>query len=147
MHILSPETNNCPKGENDHRKYFMAKSPQKNVANPVGGRTRNLLITSRICISLSHRGQLYRVQIFWVNTVPVQILRQLCWGFKATKYLGYIWYTMWTDRHLAITSICMRNNKISGGVLMLSNNEKTYGTLISIQKQKIITKSQPYFPH
>ena len=31
MHILSPETDIQRKGENDRRKYFMIKSPRKNV--------------------------------------------------------------------------------------------------------------------
>ena len=39
-HILSPETDlpflNQWKGENDHRKYFMIKSPWKNVAALAG---------------------------------------------------------------------------------------------------------------
>ena len=42
MCILSPETDNClsklnqRKEENERRKYFMIKSPQKNAADPVG---------------------------------------------------------------------------------------------------------------
>ena len=41
VHILSPETDNCPflnqwKGTTDRRKYFMIKSPRKNVADLAG---------------------------------------------------------------------------------------------------------------
>ena len=41
VHILSPETDNCSSWisrmeRNDHRKYFMIKSPRKNIANQWG---------------------------------------------------------------------------------------------------------------
>ena len=48
---------NQQKGENDCRKYFNYQSPQKNVADLGGGRTRNLLVSSRTRIQLSHRGR------------------------------------------------------------------------------------------
>ena len=50
------------------RKHFMIKSPWKNVVDWGGGRTRNLLITSRMCIQLSHRGRPLKVHIFTKTT-------------------------------------------------------------------------------
>ena len=46
---------NQQKGENDHRKYFKVKSPQKNVIHLAGVEPAPL-ITSRMCIQPSHRG-------------------------------------------------------------------------------------------
>ena len=47
---------NQQKGENDHRKYFIIKSPWKNVADLARGRICNLT-TSETHIQLSPRGQ------------------------------------------------------------------------------------------
>ena len=58
---LSPETDNCPswirgKGENARRMVWSIS--MKECCRPGGDRTRNLLITSRTRIQLSHRGRL-----------------------------------------------------------------------------------------
>ena len=50
---------NQRKGENDRRKYFMIKSPQKNVADTTG--VEPTTIWSRI--QQSHQGRLYPVCI------------------------------------------------------------------------------------
>ena len=80
VHILSPETDNCPswisrreKGENDCRKYFMINLHEKMLGSLLGrggkgggGQTCNLLITSRTCIQLNHWGRLYVVFCLFV---------------------------------------------------------------------------------
>ena len=59
VHILSPETDNClflnaRKGDHDYRNYFMTDST-KERGRTRRGANQNLLITSRLRISLSHR--------------------------------------------------------------------------------------------
>ena len=70
---------NQRKGENIRRKYFIIKSPRKNVADLGGGQTRDLLASSRTCIQLSHRGQtMYsssNVRITMARSIGVQIVR------------------------------------------------------------------------
>ena len=42
------------------QKIFHDQSPQKNVADPAGDRTRNLLIIRQTCIQMNHWGQLMK---------------------------------------------------------------------------------------
>ena len=68
VHILSPETANCPSWISGRERMtieiFHDQISTKNVANPAGDWTRNLLITSRTCIQLSHRGREWPYKIF-----------------------------------------------------------------------------------
>ena len=62
VHILSPETDNYSSWFSIREimtveKIFHDQSSRKNVAEPGGDRTYDLLITSRMSIWLSHRGQ------------------------------------------------------------------------------------------
>ena len=64
VHILTLETYNCPsqfRGRECRRKYFMINL-QERMLPTQQGRTSNLLITSRTCIQLSHRGWLEKKQ-------------------------------------------------------------------------------------
>ena len=63
MNILSPDTDNCPSWISEREEMTVENISwsisTKECCRPSGGRTRNLLITSRTCIQLSHhRGRL-----------------------------------------------------------------------------------------
>ena len=66
VHILSPETDNCPSWISGRERMiveiFHDQSPRKNVADFGGGWTRDLLVSSRMRIQLSHRGRLINLK-------------------------------------------------------------------------------------
>ena len=68
VHILSPETDNCPfwssRRERMNIENISWSISMKECCRPGRGRTHNLLITSRMCIQLSHRGRLLSIDTF-----------------------------------------------------------------------------------
>ena len=63
MHILMPETDNCPSWINGRGRMTIENiswSVSTEECCPGGGRTRDLLITSRMDIQLGHRGRLIK---------------------------------------------------------------------------------------
>ena len=76
MHILSPENDNCPSWIRGRDRMTVENISWSNLHERMlptrRDRTSNLLITSRTCIQLSHRGQQYvfvekeeKHQYFW----------------------------------------------------------------------------------
>ena len=61
VNILSPETDNCPSWISGRERMTVEnihdQTPWKNIADLGGGRTRDLLVSSRTRIHLSHRGR------------------------------------------------------------------------------------------
>ena len=61
VHILSPEADKCPSWISGRERMTVENISwsisAKEFSRPGGGRTRNLLITSRMRIQLSHRGR------------------------------------------------------------------------------------------
>ena len=74
VHILSPETDNCPlnqpKGENDHRKYFMINLHKRILPTSVGVDPVTSWSPVRRRIQLSHRGRLKITSICHLLNLP-----------------------------------------------------------------------------
>ena len=76
MHILLPETNNCPSWISGRESMMVENTSwpifMKKCCQPNRGRTRSLLITSQMRIQLKHRGH---PKILWLSSLPESLMK------------------------------------------------------------------------
>ena len=94
MHILSPETDNCPSWISGRERMtvqiFHSQSPRKNVADLGGGWTRDLLVSSRT----AHPTEPPRPATTWIENIKT-ILCSVCFsGFRDNQnFINATWFT------------------------------------------------------
>ena len=94
VHILPPEPDNCPSWISGRQRMTSEiihnTSPEKIVAGPGGDRTRDLLITSRTRIWLSHRDRLGGKKWLCIICVTSSPLRGWSGGAKVSCILRHL---------------------------------------------------------
>ena len=103
VHILSPETDNCPSWIRGRERITVEnindQSPRKNVADLGGSWTRDLLVSVGWRIQLSHRGQLV------LDVQQTKILIRLCYPKNSQSSLIRLHGTLVWSKSSLVTHV------------------------------------------